>query len=171
MAKTRSFSLLKSFLGALRTQIITYSGIWTDSTCQLSLWEEPTQYPQGTPLLFIIPQEFRSLQPYSDGGGIQTTVISGLIKCRIIVLNSLDPVQSDNNVITSTDEALGIYELCDNLIADLQILDLCFATGSYLIEPLRLVSISKPARDKDRPEWTYVDVNFEASINQMLTGV
>lgn len=172
MSKYRTFSLLKEFLSALRTQIVSYSGIWTDSCCQLSLWDnDATQFPQGSPLLFIIPQDFKALGEYQDGGGIEMTVINGVIKFRIILINILDQVQSDTNVITSTDIALGMYELVDHLVGDIQMLDLCSATGSYLIEPFRLESIGKPDRDKERPEYVYCDVKFSCSINQQITGV
>lgn len=170
MSKYRTFGTLAPFLTALRTYIVANNGTFTDSCTQLSLWQDDyTQFPQGSPLLFIIPQNFKSLGSYQDGGGVETTCINGIIKFRIIMLNILDPVQGDPNVMTSTDLTLGIYKLIDDLIGNLQMLDLCTATGAYLIEPFRLEGIDKPNRDQERPEWVYCDIMMSCTINQEIS--
>lgn len=167
----RSFNLLKGFLGALRTNIVN-AGHFKDICCQLSLWEsDDTQYPQGSPILEIVPGQFNTLG-WDAGGGIADTAIRGEIQFRIIVMNVLDFVQTDQLVITSTDQTLGIYELADQLVADIQMLDICDGTGSsYLIEPMRIKSIGKPQRSEKHPEWVIVNLKFEVTICQTITGV
>jgi hypothetical protein len=167
----RSFNLIKGFLGALRTAIVQ-GGHFQDICCQLSLWEnDHAEYPQGSPILEIIPGQFATLG-WDAGGGIQDTAIRGEIQFRIIVMNVLDFAQTDQLVITSTDQTLGIYELADQLIADIQMFDGCDGTGnSYLVEPMRIKTIGKPTRSEAHPEWCIVNLRFEATICQTITGV
>jgi len=164
-------NLLKGFLGALRTSIVT-GGLFKDICCQLSLWEgDDTQYPQGSPILEIIPGQFNTLS-WDEGGGVYDTALRGEIQFRIIVMNVLDFVQTDSNVMTSTSQTLGIYELGDQLIAELQMLNLCDNAGnSYLVEPFRIKSIGKPQRLEKHPEWVILNLRFEATICQTIIGV
>ena len=143
---SRTQNLLKGFLSSLQAQIVSM-GLFTSECCQLCLFEDgqlDEQYPQGSPILEIVPQEFTSLG-WDAGGGIYDTSVRGEILFRILVMNVLDTIQTDVTVITSTDQTLGIYELVDQLVAEIQMLDLCDTNGNtYLIEPMRIRNIGKP---------------------------
>jgi hypothetical protein len=166
----RSFGLLKSFLTQISTAVIN-SGLFTSSCCQLSLWADAdSQYPQGSPILAIIPNDFKSLG-WDAGGGIEDTAMRGQIEFKIIVMNVLDFIQTDDNVITSTDHTLGIYEIVDNLIALLQMYDVCNGTDSFLMEPMRILNVGKPQRSEKHPEYVSVSLKFEATICQKIISV
>ena len=109
-------NLLKNFLGGLRSTIVS-GGVFTDNCCQLSLYptDQTEQYPQGSPILEIIPGEFVTLG-WDAGGGIADTALRGEIDFRIIIMNVLDFMQTDNTVITSTDHTLGIIHLLPIII-------------------------------------------------------
>ena len=173
---SRNFNLLKGFLSALQAQIVSM-GLFTSECCQLSLFEDgqlDEQYPQGSPILEIIPQDFGSLG-WDDGGGIYDTALRGDIVFRILVMNVLDTIQTDVTVMTSTDKTLGIYELVDQLIAQIQMLDICDNNGNtYLVEPMRIAKgqgISKPVRNEKHPEWVIVKIKMETTICQNITNV
>jgi hypothetical protein len=169
MANT--FNLLRPFLSALRTQIVN-DGVFADANCQLTLLEDNAeQFPQGSPILEIVPGDFRSLG-WDAGGGIQDLAIRGTIQFRIIIMNVLDTLQTDVTAMTSTDQALGVYELMDQLIDELEMLMLCDGNGNtYLLEPMRLERFSKPQRIEKHPEWIVVNLWFETKICQQIIGV
>ncbi len=170
-----TFGLLKQFLTALQTQIST-DGVFPAANVQLSLLEDNSlndngQFPEGSPILEIIPQSFKTVG-WDAGGGIQDLTISGEIQCRIIVMNVLDNIQTDVTAITSTDQTLGVYELSDQLIAELEMLALCDTNGnSYLIEPMRFLRMDKPKRVEKHPEWIVLNHWYECRICQNIIGV
>jgi hypothetical protein len=166
----RNFELLKGFLGALQYKIAN-SNIFPSNNVNLTLFDELTEIPIGTPALAILAQDFNTLG-WDAGGGIQDLAIRGLIKFKIMVLNTLDVVYNDTTAMTSTDQTLGAYELVDQLIAQAEMLDLCDSNGdTYLVEPMRFRSFSKPHRVEDHPEWVIIDVLFEATICQNIISV
>lgn len=166
----RNFNLLKAFLSALQTQIIN-NNIFDSNCVQLSLEDDITQIPQGTPALSIKALAFNTLG-WDTGGGASDLAIRGNIRFKIMVLNTLDVPYSDQSVISSTDTTLGVYELVDKLIELLEMLDICDENGNtYCVEPMRFRSMDDAKRHKEFKDWVYIDVLFEVTICQNTTNV
>lgn len=167
-----TFGLLKGFLTVLPSSIS--SAVFPAANVQLSLLEDNSfdnQFPEGSPILEIIPQGFHSLG-WDDGGSVQDLTISGEIQCRIIIMNVVDTIQTDVTAITSTNQTLGVYELSDQLIANLEMLALCDVSGnSYLIEPMRFLRMDKPKRVEKHPEWIVLNHWYECKICQNIISV
>lgn len=168
-----TFGLLRPFLTALRAQIVN-DGVFPADNVQLSLFDDDNldrQFPQGSPILEIIPQGFASVG-WDAGGGIQDLTIKGEIQCKIIIMNVLDTIQTDVTVLTSTDQTLGVLELNDQLIAELEMLALCDESGnSFLIEPMRFLRFSKPTRPEKHAEWVIINQWYECRICQAIQTV
>ncbi len=167
----RSFNSFAPFLTAIQQQLISVGGFATECV-QLSMFDEFPRFIQGTPICVVIPLDFKSWPSAQDGGGTEMTVWDGQIKVKIVVLNTLDPPFGDPDVLTDSNVTLGLYTLVDTVTGALQMFDGCDTNGnSFLVEPCRLVSGSRPLRDEDHSQYCWVDLVFNYRQNEAFVGV
>ena len=142
---------------------LTAANVFNTSTCNLSLDTKALEYPPGDIYCLITPQDFVSWQPSTDGGGVESMILTGSLLFTVWFQNALDEPSRDTTVLT--DSVLGVYDKIDDMVNVLQLLDNCHDTSlAYLAEPMRLIKIGSPLRDDKNKEWVKVDLLFEVKI-------
>ena len=163
----RAKSNIVDLLPNLKTQLVA-CGCFNDSTCYLSLDTEALEYPPGDIYCLITPQAFRNWDNPEAGGGLETMILVGRVMFTLWFMNALDEPPRDTTVLT--DATLGVYNKIDDVLDCLELYDPCkTGTGNgYLAEPMRLLDISQPKRDKDHQEWVSVQIVYEIKIWQLV---
>ena len=125
------------------------------------------EYPMSPPPFAILDAESFEPNDWVDGGGRFATVYDTAITVHVVVRNTLDPAFMANNVMTSTDTTVGVYQIVQSLIDNLQ---QGYITDNALL--LQLVTlpvagpISKPRRKRKAGEYVEVSVRFAMQVGQ-----
>jgi hypothetical protein len=137
---------LGTILLAMKTQLVAQN-VFPSASVWLSLTPEQISFPPDDQFCQICPETWRVDQSVVIGGGTDTFFVEGEVSVNLWSRVALDQTGRADDYLTSI--SLGALERLKILIAALMLYDPTDMTGNpILIEPMRLVSVAKPAFHK-----------------------
>lgn len=159
-------SILTDILVAIRNKLVT-DGLFTPSTCFLSLTPDILKAPPNDQLCVLTPTEFRVDQPCVVGGGNDLMFWLGEFMVTLWVRLATDRQMQDTLWIT--DRTLGALKLHDKLFESLQLYDPTNPAGNfYMGEPMRLLRVNTGLKT-NLPGWGMITSHWELHFTQNLT--
>ena len=166
----RANNSLPAFLLALRQSIVD-ANIVPAIACRISTEERTLEYAQSQYIVMVIPG---ALVPEDQGGeGQEETIFRGGIIFRLLCQAALDTPTGDVVALTDQNTTTGIYVLFQQLLQVIRFWDYCDPAGNgYLVQPMRMGTVTQPRRNSEHSQYIQMDVpaEFKICIGKGVSG-
>lgn len=124
-------------------------------------------HDQADQYITILPLHQRVYQPLSDGAGRWATEVHGRINVYIRARLALDEAYRDTEWLTNN--TLGILKTQHAVIDALQMFLPVYSNSTpMLLEPMRLMYVNEPRKERQSPDWGELMCEFRVSYKLHL---